>query len=152
MAATLMIAALWWLLKQHATLPVARTMHRWLVEKPADRLNHMDRRHVIMLVLFALILAFGGELLAAAGPLDLSMVLLWDVSVYLDAVMVSVALATAARSVSAGRYIKRTVARRFNRAGHARRPRSAAARSTRRATNSRSSAHDDDRAPLALAA
>lgn len=151
MAATLILAALWWLLKHNAHLPIAQTLHRWLVEKPAERLNHMDRRHVIMLLLFAMVIAFSGELLAAAGPLDMSLVLLWDVSVYLDAVMVSVALATAARSVSAGRYIKSIVAHWFNRAGHARRPRPVT-RSTRRAKNTRSSTNDDDRAPITLAA
>jgi hypothetical protein len=143
----MIIAAVMLVLFRHGQLPIGQAMHRWLVEKPATRLNSLDRRHVILLILIAIILATGGELLAAAGPIDLSMILLWDVSVYLDAAILSITLASAARSVAAGRYLKAVAARRLTRAGHVRRP-----RRTRHDKPSAPTANDDDRSVQTCAA
>ena len=147
MILAMMMASVMLVLIRHGDLPVGRTLHHWLVERPADRLDSLDRRHLIMLILFAIILTTGGELLAAAGPLDMSMVLLWDVSVYLDAAIFSITIASVARSMAAGRYLKAIAARRLSRAGHTRRP-----RPMRRSKPAASTANDDDLPGLTFAA
>lgn len=118
----------------------------WLdrqVTEIAARAARIERRHLVFLALMTLVLVAGSELLAIGGPLDGALVLLWDVSTYLDIVMVSVTVAAVAR----GRMVLRLVAPRLARVLPRRRtPR------TRAARPERPSANDDDHRAFALAA
>lgn len=109
-----------------ARVPVVAGLRRVLIDGPAAWLNGLTRRHVIFYALLLLVVLTCGEVLAALGPLDMSLVLLWDVSALVDAVVTVAVLATSARIGSGWQTIARwrpfCTARRAPRAR--RRPRS----------------------------
>ena len=114
-----------------------------LVDGTRARLATLERRHLIFVVLMATVIIFGGELLAMAGPLDMALIVLWDVSTYVDIVVTMAVVATAAR---AGPGLRTIVARRLPR-------RAARARRTRSVRKDVPSANeDDDRAAFLRAA
>lgn len=119
---------------------------RWLERQVAElhaRLGRLERRHLVFLALMTIIIVVGGEVLAIGGPLDMGLVLLWDVSTYLDIALAAGTLAAVAR----GRAGWRIVATRLPRM----RPRARAPRTRAMPRPERTSANDDDR-PAALAA
>ena len=78
-----------------------RFLHRWLAEKPAVWLATIERKHVIFLVLAALLVVVLREALPmAGGASELAVFAAWDASVYLDVVMAvwTVAALTRGRS------------------------------------------------------
>lgn len=118
---------------------------RWLdrtVQATLTAARRVKRQHIIFLILMTVILAAGTELLAIGGPFDMALVLMWDVSAYIDIVLTTIVVASATRS-SAGLH---TIVARFTprRAARAKRQ-----RSVKKATPP---ANDDDRPVFALAA
>jgi hypothetical protein len=81
--------------------PTGRFLHRWLAEKPAAWLARIERRHVIFLVLAALLVVVLREAVPmVAGASDLALFAMWDASVYLDVVMAAWTIAALARGRS----------------------------------------------------
>jgi hypothetical protein len=66
----------------------------------------VDRRKVIFILLILAVLLCAGELIAAAGPLDMSMVLLWDVASFVDAAMATLAIASVTRAGNAAHAVR----------------------------------------------
>jgi len=121
--------------------PVARWLHRTLVEAPARLLARVERKHLFFAAIM-LVLALN---ITAIGPLDMMMAGMWDAAVFLDIVTAAFAVTTIARSRSAWMVIRNRMAGPIARIA-ARRPRS---RAVRRRT--RRDADDDAggrRAPL----
>lgn len=120
---------------------------RWLdtaVATAREGLGRIERRHILFLILMSIVLIAGTELLAMAGPFDMALVVLWDVSTYIDIVLTTAVVAAATRGGAGWR----TLVARFlpHRAPRARRRR----RRGKRATPP--SANDDDRPAFARAA
>ena len=93
--------------------PIARWLDRTLVAAA----RKITRTHLIFLILMSVILIAGTELLAMAGPFDMALVVMWDVSAYIDIVLTTAVVAGAARG-GAGRraIVARLTARRSPRA------------------------------------
>lgn len=127
-------------LAQWPDLPATRPVRRLLVDKPAAWLNTLTRRHLIFATLLLVIVITGGEMLAALGPLDMSLILLWDVSAFID---VGVAVTTLAASAR--------ITRGWNLLAQWRPIRTSRPRARRRPT-ARKSGNDDDAHGLPLAA
>jgi len=84
-------------MKLFPDVPTSRLLHRALVEAPLRGLVAMSRRHLIYgLVLVAMLLA-GAEMILMLGSTDLVMLMAWDVSLYVDAVIATWTIATVAR-------------------------------------------------------
>ncbi|WP_404372018.1 hypothetical protein AB5I39_05140 [Sphingomonas sp. MMS24-J45] len=99
---------------------------RWLRRVLVAPLGKITRTHLIFLVLMTVILIAGTEVLAMAGPFDMALVLVWDVSAYIDIALTTVMVASASRGAAGWRMV---VARLLPRRGaRARRGRGAAAR------------------------
>ena len=82
---------------------------RWLQRSVVAPLGTISRTHVIFLILMSVILIAGTELLAMAGPFDMALVLVWDVSAYIDIALTTVVIAGAARSRSGWRLVAQRV-------------------------------------------
>jgi hypothetical protein len=81
---------------------------RWLdriVGITRDAVGRIERRHLVFLALMAVILIAGAEMLAVAGPFDMALVMLWDVSTYIDIVLTTAVVATATRGGAGWRAI-----------------------------------------------
>lgn len=122
-------------------LPAMRGLHRRLVERPAAWLNALDRRHLLFVLLLLAALAAGGELLAMLGPLDMGLVLLWDMATVVDAAIAASVVAGATRLRHGVRYLALRI-------GGARRRE----RRTRRASVRPAANDDGKRPPLRCAA
>jgi hypothetical protein len=72
-------------MKLYPSTPVARSLHRWLVEWPVEAAGRMERRHLILIA----ILLCCGPSLAALGSADFMMLYAADLSLYADAVLVT---------------------------------------------------------------
>ena len=119
---------------------------RWLDRTLVAAVRRITRTHVIFLVLMSVILIAGTELLAMAGPFDMALVLMWDVSAYIDIVLTTVVVAGAARGGAGWRMVtQRLRSGIVRRTGRARRSRSTAKAARKRA-------NDDDRPAFARAA
>ncbi|MBX9815214.1 MAG: hypothetical protein A4S12_05270 [Proteobacteria bacterium SG_bin5] len=105
-------ALLLFLLWRYPQLPVARGVHALIVAPLAARLNRVTRRQLIFWALVAVFALVAGEWLAILGPLDMGLVLLWDVALYVDALLGAVAVASVARLVPLPRWRPRPRARR----------------------------------------
>lgn len=100
------------LLGRYPQLPVARALHALIVAPLAAALDRLTRRQLIFWALVVVVALVAGEWLAIFGPLDLGLVLLWDVSLYVDALLGAVAVASVARLVPLPRWRPRPRARR----------------------------------------
>jgi hypothetical protein len=135
-----------WLTARHAPeAPFARLLRAWLVDWPARKLLHVERRHLI----FLLVAVVSAQALLSVGLPDLGVVIAWDVSTYVDLLLVTWTLAAvtnlkAAGRMTAARWRLLTTSRRGKPQPRSRRP-------ARRATPS-PSINDDDRPAVALAA
>lgn len=78
-------------------LPAVRPLHRLLVESPARWGNALTRRHMVFATLMLIVVVTGGQMLAALGPLDMSLVFLWDVSAFVDVAIAATTLAAGTR-------------------------------------------------------
>jgi hypothetical protein len=128
--------------------PTARFLHRWLAEKPAAWLARIERKHVIFLVLAALLVVVLRDAVPmVAGASDLALFAMWDASVYLDVVMAAWTIAALARGRSGWAVVRHRIARSVaRRRVRAPRPRS------RRSKPMRPTANEDDGDGIALAA
>lgn len=72
-------------MKLYPSTPLARSLHRWLVEWPIETVGRMERRHLILVA----ILLFCGPSLAAVGAADAVMLYAADLSLYADAVLMT---------------------------------------------------------------
>lgn len=135
---TAMVVAVMVVLRAFPETRVARWLDRTLIAA----LHRITRTHLIFLILMAVILIAGTELLAMAGPFDMALVLVWDVSAYVDIVLTTAAVAGIARGgagwkVLVGRFAPRRAER---------------ARRQRAARKTAPPANDDERRTMALAA
>lgn len=125
------------LLRGFPETPAARWLDRTLVAG----LRKITRTHLIFLILMSVILIAGTELLAMAGPFDMALVLVWDVSAYIDIALTTAVVAGASRG---GAGLRVVVARFLPR-------RSARARRSRVGTPSKAKPANDDDGPRVFA-
>jgi hypothetical protein len=124
-------------------------LNRQLVEMPLQRLGQLERHHLIFLLIIVGFAFAGGEAFAILGP-DFAVVYALDVSFYIDGLLVTLTLASVARSRSgfaATRVGAAGLAMRLRRVFGRRRVRSAPAKRIEAP-----SANDDDHPVFALAA
>lgn len=121
--------------------------NRCIVLPLVARLAPLSRQQVIFALLLVFVVVAAAEVLAAAGPFDASLVMLWDVAGYLDAAVFTTLLALQTRIAPALRRLRAGPIR------HIARPRGIARRRrVRAARHEQPTANDDDPAPKALAA
>ncbi|WP_010183241.1 hypothetical protein [Sphingomonas sp. PAMC 26605] len=117
---------------------------QWLdrmVRATVAAVRQVERRHLVFLVLMTLLLTIGVEALAVMGPLDLAtIVVMWDISTYIDVVVTTVVVAMATRGSIGWRALVTRFAPR-------RAPRARRQRSARKAAPS----SNDDERPAAFA-
>ncbi|HEX5181790.1 MAG TPA: hypothetical protein VFW19_01435 [Allosphingosinicella sp.] len=95
--------------------PLARSLHRALIEWPLARLAAMDRRHAIFVMILVGLVFGASDLLVMLGPADLILGFAWDVSIYADTLLAAAALAAVARSRIVWRALLVDALRRSNR-------------------------------------
>ena len=118
-------------MKLFPQVPASRQLHRALVEAPLRGLAAMSRRHLIYgMVLLGMLFA-GAEMIMLLGSADLVMLMAWDVSLYVDAMIATWTIATVARGKAAWQML---AARLTGRRG-APRPRAPRRRAESRAAN-----------------
>ena len=78
-------------------MPLGIWLNRSLVEQPLRRLAALERHHLIFFVLLMLMTLAGGEVIAMYGSVEWAMISFFDLSVYLDAVAVTVVLGATAK-------------------------------------------------------
>jgi len=122
--------------------PLARWLNVALVERPLAKIAAMDRRQVIMLLIVVGLSLFATEAILMLGSYDLVTLYAWDLTMYLDVMVVAYALAAVARARAGVKWFASSAARLLRRGvrSRARRSRSAVRRQDR-------SANDDDPAP-----
>lgn len=101
---TWLLAGLIVVMKLFPTTPAARALHRAFVERPLEKLSAMDRRHLIFAVIALAMLSTGLEMVMLLGSTDLLMLMAWDVSLYVDAVIAVWTVAAVTRLKGAWRY------------------------------------------------
>ncbi|MBX9732337.1 MAG: hypothetical protein K2X59_13505 [Sphingomonas sp.] len=107
----------------------------------AKRLMAVERRHLLFALLMIAVLLFAGELLAMGGPLDAGLIVLWDVSTYVDILLVSAMVGLSARIKVGWQMARRGIQQVVS--GNRRLPRARARRLKRE--RPASNANDDDR-------
>ena len=115
---------------------------RWLDRTVVAALRKITRTHLIFLILMSVVLIAGTELLAMAGPFDMALVVLWDVSTYVDIALTTVVVASAARGGAGWRGL----------IGYVRRAERPRARRNRTRKPAAPPANDDEHPALAAAA
>jgi hypothetical protein len=78
--------------------PLGRWLNLMLVERPLARVAGTDRHRVIFALVMIGILLFASEALMALGSFDLLTAFAWDLTAYLDVMVVAYALATVGRA------------------------------------------------------
>jgi hypothetical protein len=78
--------------------PLGRWLNLMLVERPLARVAGTDRRRVIFALVMIGILLFASETIMALGSLDLLTAFAWDLTAYLDVMVIAYALAAVARA------------------------------------------------------
>ncbi len=76
---------------------LARSLHLWLVERPLQMADKFERKHLILVA----IILFSGPSLAALGSAEVAMLYAVDLSLYVDAVLVT-SLSAFAASIKSG--------------------------------------------------
>ena len=92
-------------------LPVSRLLHRLTVEMPLHRLAVLDRRHAIFALILLAMLFVGSEMIMMLGSADIAMLLAWDVSIFVDALVAAWTLAAVSRSRTAWQMLAGIAAR-----------------------------------------
>lgn len=82
------------MMKLFPHIPASRLLHRGLVELPLLKLATMDRRHAIFGVVLLVMLFTASEMIMLFGSADVVMLMAWDVSIHVDAVIAAWMLAT----------------------------------------------------------
>jgi hypothetical protein len=121
--------------------PIARSLHRNLVEEPLRLAARFERKHVLFLVVgLASLQSF-----AMVLPAEVAMIMAWDLTVYVDLLITSWTLSAFARL----RSMRAWMALQAGRLRPRRRAR-VRARRIRRSAERRSAANDDDPAPFVV--
>jgi hypothetical protein len=84
-------------MKLFPDLPVSRQLHRALVEAPLRSLAAITRAHLIFGVVLLAMLFSATELIMVLGSADFLMLIAWDVSLYVDAVIATWTIAAVTR-------------------------------------------------------
>lgn len=92
-------------MKLFPDIPASRLLHRALVEAPLRKLAAMERRHWIYGAVLVAMLFAGTEMIMLLGSTDFVILMAWDVSLYVDALIATWTLAAVARSKAAWRMI-----------------------------------------------
>lgn len=138
----LMLACALCLLRLFPNSGGAIWFNRCVVLPLVARLALLSRQQVIFALLLAILVICAAELLAAAGPFDASLVMLWDVAGYLDAAVFTTLLALQSRIAPALQRLGAGPIR------HVARPRGITRRRrVRTARREQPTANDDDPAP-----
>jgi hypothetical protein len=127
--------------------PLGRWLNTALVARPLERIARMDRRHVIFALLVIGAVLFASETIMAIGSFDLITAFAWDLTAYLDVMVITYALAAVARARDGLKALQVRAARTLRRNA---RPRARRTRLTGRRQDRAS--NDDDPAPHSLAA
>jgi ABC-type multidrug transport system fused ATPase/permease subunit len=124
-------------------LAAGRWLNAALVERPLEKIAVMDRRQVIMLMILLGLTLFAADMVMMFGSYDLLTLYAWDLTVYLDTMMVAYALVAVARGRAAVRWValRGSLLLRQGARSRARRTRAVAAKTQDGADN------DDDPAP-----
>ena len=109
------------MMKLFPELPTSRTLHRALVEAPLDRLAKMGRRHLIYAAVLVGMMFAGAEMVMLLGSADLMMLMAWDVSLYVDALIATWTLSAVMRGKAAWRTLAAPFFRPLRRAPRSRR-------------------------------
>jgi hypothetical protein len=72
-------------MKSFPSTPLGRSLHLWLVEAPIEAAGVIERKHLILIA----ILFFCGPSLAAFGSAEVAMLYAVDLSLYVEAVLVT---------------------------------------------------------------
>lgn len=124
-------------MKLFPTLPVSRMLHVALVEAPLRQLAAMGRRHLIYAAVLVGLVFAGSEVILLLGSADMVMLLAWDVSLYIDAVIATWTLSIVARGKASWQTLGTGVAECWHRVSRPRAPR-------RRREGSRAANDTDD--------
>ena len=77
--------------------PTARHLHHHLAERPVAWFSRLDRRHLLLALITIGALLLAGEMIGMLGSADLMLAWTWDLTVYCDALAMTVVLGGAAR-------------------------------------------------------
>ena len=127
--------------------PLACLLHEQLVERPLEWLQTVRRHHLIFVIGLVALSLFAGEMIMLMGSFDLAVMLAWDVSLYVDALLATYTLATLVRSRSAYRMLRMRLPQWVRRHPRSRAPRTAPSRQ-----HSDEASNDDDGIAIAVAA
>jgi hypothetical protein len=72
-------------MKLYPGTPLAQSLHLWLVERPLQWADRIERKHLILVA----VILFSGPSLAALGSAEIAMLYAVDLSLYVDAVLVT---------------------------------------------------------------
>jgi hypothetical protein len=113
-------------MKLFPDLPISRQLHRELVEVPLRKLAAMTRAHLIFGLVALAMLFTASELIMLLGSADFVMLMAWDVSLYVDALLAAWTVAAVTRGKAAWQALAAVVTRplRTARRRSPRRPRS----------------------------
>ena len=125
---------------------LGRLLHEQLVERPLARLQTVQRHHLIFLIGLVVLALVAGEMIVIMGSFDLAVVMAWDVSICVDALIATATLAAMARAKAGWHVLTTKVSRSI------RRPRNRARRTSRPGRRSHISANDDEGDALPIAA
>jgi hypothetical protein len=129
---------------------VSRMLNRRLVEQPLQMLANMRRHHLIFMLLAVAFLIAGAEVIFALGSVDFTLVYALDLSLYIDGLLATLAIASLARTRSGATALRLRAASfgvRLRRVFGRRRVRNPAVRRP-----ARKPSNDDRPAPMPLAA
>jgi hypothetical protein len=122
-------------MKLFPELPFARSLHQALVEAPLRALEKATRRHLIYALVLVVMSFSAGELVMLLGSADFLLLMAWDVSLYVDALI-------ATWTLSAALSVKTVAVRALDRVRGLARPRSP--RRRREARRAAANDADDD--------
>jgi hypothetical protein len=128
---------------------IGKALNRQLVEVPLRVLGGMRRHHLIFVILLVALMAVGSEAILALGSMDFAVIYALDVSLYVDGLLVTLALASVTRTRSVVALLSANAASlavRMRRGSGRRASRAPARRAARKPSN------DDDHPAFALAA
>ncbi|MEO6387155.1 MAG: hypothetical protein ABIT16_08110 [Croceibacterium sp.] len=92
-----------------------RVLMRQVVELPLQYLGKLERHHLIFVILIVAMAMVAGELVLALGSVDAALIYALDVSFYIDGLLMTLALASLARTRSGLAYLRASAAMKIGR-------------------------------------
>jgi hypothetical protein len=136
-----LMIALMLVMKLAPQSPLGRWLNAGLVERPLAQLATMDRRKAMFMLILVGLTLFATDLLFVLGSYDLLTLYAWDLTMYLDVMVVASALAAVARARAGMKALVQRGSLRLRRA-----PRPRARRARRLARPQDRASNDDDHA------